>query len=240
MDVVTPEARPTDEVTELTLKVLCSAVAMQTLCGGFRHSGCVSGMARVLLRLRRPNGRSGRHHGKLRLTSDPTYESRIQAALRGLKSRLYKSVAAAAKAQNVCLCSLFGVGTVEELKTRIKGYLADPSHVDIAQNPRFSALFQVSGKTCARNPPIMNNTHSQEPALNFDPMVSHLSFSIVDSPSLQPQAIREHTQTYPHYTAWPQDDIYDTYTYFSHPVPTTSQFDGYQVASSSNLKRQSL
>jgi hypothetical protein len=131
-------------------------------------------------------------------------------------------------------------GTVEELKTRIKGYLADPSHVDIAQNPRFSALFQVSGKTCARNPPIMNNTHSQEPALNFDPMVSHLSFSIVDSPSLQPQAIREHTQTYPHYTAWPQDDIYDTYTYFSHPVPTTSQFDGYQVASSSNLKRQSL
>ena len=55
----------------------------------------------ALRRLRRSKGGSGRS-GKLRATSNPTYESRIQVALNGLENDLYKSVAAAARAQNVC------------------------------------------------------------------------------------------------------------------------------------------
>ncbi|KAG1727550.1 DDE superfamily endonuclease-domain-containing protein [Suillus paluster] len=43
---------------------------------------------------------SGRR-GKLRASSDPTYESRIQAAIQGIANGLYKSIAAAAKEQNV-------------------------------------------------------------------------------------------------------------------------------------------
>ncbi|KAG2079203.1 hypothetical protein BDR04DRAFT_1086342 [Suillus decipiens] len=42
---------------------------------------------------------SGRR-GKLRASSDPTYESRIQAAIQGIANGLYQSVAAAAKEQN--------------------------------------------------------------------------------------------------------------------------------------------
>ncbi|KAF8837822.1 hypothetical protein BDN67DRAFT_1004716 [Paxillus ammoniavirescens] len=44
-------------------------------------------------------------------------------------------------------------GTVEELKTRIKNYIADPTHAaDIAQNPRFSGLFLGVGKSRTKNP----------------------------------------------------------------------------------------
>ena len=80
---------------------------------------------------------------------------------------------------------------------------------DIAHNPRFSALFQSSGKTCARNPPLKHATHAQVPALNFDTMDLCLSFTTIDPPSFQPQAIGNHTQSYPHSTSWLQDDIYD-------------------------------
>ncbi|KAG2049435.1 hypothetical protein BDR06DRAFT_975196 [Suillus hirtellus] len=43
---------------------------------------------------------SGRQ-GKLRASLDPTYESCIQAAIQGIANGLYKSIAAAAKEQNV-------------------------------------------------------------------------------------------------------------------------------------------
>ena len=56
-----------------------------------------------LLCLRRSNGYSST--GKHRSSSDPTYEARIQMALEGLVSGLYKSVSAAARAQTVCFIS---------------------------------------------------------------------------------------------------------------------------------------
>ena len=50
----------------------------------------------------------GRRQGKLRATSDPTYESRIQAAIQGLTEKTYKSISAAAKDQNVSRSKLTG------------------------------------------------------------------------------------------------------------------------------------
>ncbi|KAI6096569.1 hypothetical protein EDD16DRAFT_643604 [Pisolithus croceorrhizus] len=52
----------------------------------------------VLVRLHRS---SKRIRGKLRASSDPTYESRIQAAIQGLVSGVYKTISAAARDQNV-------------------------------------------------------------------------------------------------------------------------------------------
>ncbi|KIK93258.1 hypothetical protein PAXRUDRAFT_829146 [Paxillus rubicundulus Ve08.2h10] len=44
-------------------------------------------------------------------------------------------------------------GTVEELKTRIKNYIAGPTHAaDIAQNPHFSGLFLAVGQSRTKNP----------------------------------------------------------------------------------------
>ncbi|KIK75418.1 hypothetical protein PAXRUDRAFT_835684 [Paxillus rubicundulus Ve08.2h10] len=54
----------------------------------------------ALVRLCRTEGNSGRR-GKLHATSDPTYESRINAAIQGLANGLYKTLAAAARDQNV-------------------------------------------------------------------------------------------------------------------------------------------
>ena len=44
--------------------------------------------------------------------------------------------------------------TIDSRADRIKDYLANPSHVDIAPDPRLTALFQAAGKTRtrARNP----------------------------------------------------------------------------------------
>ena len=121
-------------------------------------------------------------------------------------------------------------GTVEELKTRIKHYIADPSHADIALNPRFSALFQTTGKTSARNPSII---HPQVPALSFDTKDSHSSFSAVESPSLQSQASGTHTQSYPQSMSQPQDDVYNPYRQFStFSYPHTSHFDASQSSNS--------
>lgn len=55
-------------------------------------------LAMGLVRIRKSS--SGRR-GKLWASSDPTYESRIQAATQGIANGLYKSIAAAAKEQNV-------------------------------------------------------------------------------------------------------------------------------------------
>ncbi|KAF9222756.1 hypothetical protein BS17DRAFT_837722 [Gyrodon lividus] len=53
-------------------------------------------------------------------------------------------------------------GTVEELKTRIKGYLADSAHAaDISQNQRFSALFNTGGESRAKHP-APNHNHQPD------------------------------------------------------------------------------
>ncbi|KAG6373119.1 hypothetical protein JVT61DRAFT_6721 [Boletus reticuloceps] len=41
-------------------------------------------------------------------------------------------------------------GTIEELRNRIKNYIRDPANVDIANNPRFVALFHGSGRAVTR------------------------------------------------------------------------------------------
>ncbi|KAF8834857.1 hypothetical protein BDN67DRAFT_914086, partial [Paxillus ammoniavirescens] len=60
------------------------------------------------------------------------------------------------KDEYITLAGALGIsqdGTVEELKMRIKNYIADPTHAaNIAQNPRFSGLFLAVGKSCMKNP----------------------------------------------------------------------------------------
>ena len=55
----------------------------------------------IIVRLRKS---SSRRRGKPRASSDPTYESRIQAAIQGIAKGLYKSIADAAMDQNVSYC----------------------------------------------------------------------------------------------------------------------------------------
>ncbi|KIJ13527.1 hypothetical protein PAXINDRAFT_100625 [Paxillus involutus ATCC 200175] len=130
------------------------------------------------------------------------------------------------KDEYITLAGALGIsqdGTVEELKTRIKNYIADPTHAaDIAQNPRFSGLFLAVGKSRTKNPTAPDrpdHTH-------------HVDFGISQS-SATHQPYRQHGL---HGFSHLQHDLYHgTYhdTYHS-----TYPGDPSSIASSSNLDRQ--
>jgi len=91
------------EVTQKCHLPICAVTEFQTAHTHFGSADCWCSAAGMgLVRIRKSS--SGRR-GKLRASSDPTYESRIQAAIQGIANGLYKSIAAAAKEQNVSLVS---------------------------------------------------------------------------------------------------------------------------------------
>ena len=167
-------------------------------------------------------------------------EVRLSQIEQDIRSKMFDSLSTFRRKDDyITLAGALGIsreGTVEELKTRIKDYLADPSHADIAQNPRFAALFQAGVKARTRLSAPTQNTpsHTSEP-LNF-----HIT-DVTDPLFLQPSsAMDQDTRSYPHPTLQSHHDTYSTYDRYSHhhTVVHTPTFDASQVASSSNLDRQ--
>ncbi|KIK74285.1 hypothetical protein PAXRUDRAFT_20033 [Paxillus rubicundulus Ve08.2h10] len=118
-------------------------------------------------------------------------------------------------------------GTVEELKTRIREYLSDPSHADIAQNSRFAALFNASnkGKTCrARHPPV-----DQEPPpslVQAAPPSASVGVPASPYPTIPPMDVHAH-----HQLPGPTHHFMP----LQHNAYYSTNFNASQIASSSNL-----
>ncbi|KIK72138.1 hypothetical protein PAXRUDRAFT_181269, partial [Paxillus rubicundulus Ve08.2h10] len=97
------------------------------------------------------------------------------------------------KDEYIMLAGALGIsqdGTVEELKTRIKNYIADPMHAaDITQNPCFSGLFLAVGKSCTKNP--ASPDHPGHPDHTH-----HINFRILQSSAMH-QPYCQHTQHIP-------------------------------------------
>ncbi|KIK72593.1 hypothetical protein PAXRUDRAFT_180380 [Paxillus rubicundulus Ve08.2h10] len=118
-------------------------------------------------------------------------------------------------------------GTIEELKTRIREYLSDPSHADIAQNSRFAALFNASnkGKTRqARHPPV-----DQEPPpslVQAAPPSASVGVPASPYPTIPPINTHAH-----HQLPGPTHH----FTPLQHNAYYSTNFNASQIASSSNL-----
>jgi hypothetical protein len=115
-----------------------------------------------------------------------------------------------------------GSGTVEELKTRIKDYIADPSNANIAENSRFTALFHAKGKARAALPPKPSSkARSPTPTLSATPIAGPSSGQLFNIYPYPPHGTYNNFSQL-HYanpsSSSSVNNHHPTSTYFSNPV----------------------
>jgi hypothetical protein len=131
-------------------------------------------------------------------------------------------------------------GTVEELRVRIKEFLADAKNQHFADNPRFSALFQM-GKTRSKNSVTASSTGQVNSSMSQDNgATSSNAVAFGNHPFTAPaHAFNSHYP--PHLTNQPY--FHQFYANAapqapSYPTMQNNNPSGGPIASSSNLHRQ--